>query len=101
MFDFAVKGSLAGFNPSADGTKCYVKIQPTGQVSGLQRDERPGLLDMIVPAAAIKNLAMNALVLARGKGAVLIRDWRNPQTGKQKAIINYRFEVETIEPAKA
>jgi len=101
MFDFAVKGAVTGFNPSADGTKFYLKIQPATPMSGLQRDERPGLLDMTVPVSVVKNLSINMLVLARGKGAVVLRDWRNPQTGKQKVIPNYRFEVETIEPVKA
>jgi len=99
MFEFAVKGSVVGFNPSADGTKCYVKIQPVNPPN-LQRDERAGLVDMIVPAAAVKSLAVNAVVLVRGKCTSFVKDWRNPQTGKQKAIKDFRFEAETIDPAK-
>ncbi len=101
MFDFAVKGTVMGFNTSQDGTKNFVKIQPAGSVGGLNRDERPGLLDIQVAAGAIKGLAMNALVVVRGKGSVVLKDWRNPREGTQKTFTNYRFEAETVETAKA
>lgn len=102
VFDFAVKGSVVGFNTSQDGTKTFVKIQPAA-VNGaqLQRDERPGFLDVLVAPAAIKNLAVNAGVVMRGKGYVIFRDWRDPKTGIQKTFTNFRYEAESVDPVKA
>src|SRR5689334_11773546 len=60
VFDFAVKGSVVGFNTSHDGTKTFVKIQPLSTNMGqYQRDERPGFLDVLVSPNAIKNLAVS------------------------------------------
>lgn len=100
MFDFVVKGTVVGFNTSTDGTKNYVKILPSGSVSGLNRDERPGILDVHVSPGDVGNLAMNAKVVARGKGIVYLRDWRDPREGTTKVFTNYRFEADVIEPAK-
>lgn len=100
MFDFAVKGTVIGFNPSKDGTKHYLKIQPAGPVPTLNRNERAGLLDITVPPGAIKGLGANTLVMIRGKGTVTVHDWRNEE-GTVKAIVNHRFEAETVEAVKA
>jgi len=103
MFDFTVKGSVVGFNTTQDGTKTFVKIQPSSSASGaqLQRDERPGFLDVLVPPAAIKNLAVSAAVVLRGKGYVIFRDWRDPKNGVQKTFTNFRYEAEVVEAVKA
>lgn len=101
VFDFAVKGSVVGFNTSHDGTKTFVKIQPLSTNMGqYQRDERPGFLDVLVSPNAIKNLAVSASVVVRGKAFVIFRDWRDPKSGLQKTFTNYRYEAETVEAAK-
>lgn len=101
VFDFAVKGTVVGFNTSQDGTKTFIKVQPPAGGASMQRDERPGLLDILVPANTFKNLAVNTLVTVRGKALVMLREWRNPREGTVKTYVNYRFEAEVIEPAKA
>ena len=100
MFDFAVKGAVVGFNTSKDGSKHFVKIQPTGNIPALNRDERPGLVDIQIAAGSIRGLGMNAPVLVKGKGLVILKDWRSPE-GIVKTIQNHRFEAESIEPIKA
>lgn len=103
MFDFAVKGSVVGFNTSQDGTKTFLKIQPSMALNGgqLQRDERPGYLDVLVPPTVTKNYAPNSLIQVRGKGYVIFKDWRDPKTNTQKTFTNYRYDAETIEAIKA
>lgn len=79
-----------------------MKIQPSA-VNGvqLQRDERPGFLDVLVAPNSIKNLAAGSVVMVRGKGFVIFRDWRDPKTGVQKTFTNFRYDAETVESAKA
>jgi hypothetical protein len=101
VFDFTCKGSVVGFNTSQDGTKTFVKVQPSSTNMGqYQRDERPGYLDVLVSGSAIKNLAAGAAVLVRGKAFVIFRDWRDPKSGTQKTFTNYRYEAESVELAK-
>jgi len=100
MFDFTVKGSVVGWNTTMDGSKTFVKLQPAGNANGLQRDEKPGLLEAIISPALIKNLAMNALVTVRGKGLVYLVEGTDKQ-GRHKLYTFYRFEAENIEPATA
>ena len=101
VFDFAVKGTVVGFNTTRDGSKSFLKIQPVADAGKLQRDERPGVLEIALPAGNSKSLALHATVLVRGKGLVALRDWRNPRDGKTKPIANYRFEAETVEAVRA
>lgn len=101
MFDFTVKGSVVGFNTTQDGSKTFVKIQPaSGNIPQLQRDERPGFLDVLVSPMAIKNLAVNAAVSVKGKAYVIFRDWRDPKSGIQKTFTNFRYEAEAVEAVK-
>jgi hypothetical protein len=101
VFDFTVKGSVVGFNTSQDGTKTFVKIMPLA-VNGvqLQRDERPGYLDILVAPGSTKNLAANSVVVVRGKGYVIFRDWRDPKSNMQKTFTNFRYEAEALELSK-
>jgi hypothetical protein len=101
MFDFAVKGTVVGFYTTMDGLRTVAKVQPLGSPGGLERDERPGVMDVAVPTSAMKNLGANAQVLVRGKGTVLLRETRDKETGKPKLWTNYRFEAESVEVVKA
>ena len=99
MFDFSVKGTVAGFNTAKDG-RCFVKIQPSVSPTGLNRDERPGIMELQVSEKAGNNLAMHAAVQVEGKAYAFYRDSRDSE-GKPKSYLNYRFEAESIEPVKA
>lgn len=96
--EFAVKGTVAGFNTTQDGTKTYVKITPSTPGT-INREERVGVWDVLVPPNVLKNLAMGALVLVRGKGTVYTREAKDRE-GRMKNFTNYRYEAETLEPVK-
>jgi len=101
MFEFAVKGSVVGFNTAQDG-RTFVKIQPVSSGNlQLQREERLGYLDVLVPSNVMKSLAAGSAVQVRGKGYVIFKDWRDPKTLAEKTFTNYRYEAEAIEPVKA
>jgi len=99
MYDFAVRGTLAGFFPGKDANKTVVKIQPEKGPTDLDRDERPGILSVIVPTSLLKNFPMNALIQVRGKETIRFKDTRGDD-GKIRSWPRYSHEAESIELVK-
>lgn len=100
MYDFSIRGTVAGFFNTQDGTKTMLKIQPEKNPTNLERDEKPGVLTVIVPPNLVKNFAMNTLVIVRGKESVRSKELRGDD-GKIRAFPRYVHEAESIELAKA
>jgi len=100
MYDFAIRGTVAGIYPTQDGSRMLMKIQPEKSPTNLERDERPGLLPIIVPQSLVKNFAMNVLVLVRGKESVRLKEHRS-NDGKVRSYPRYTHEAESIELVKA
>lgn len=100
MYDFSIRGTVAGFYTTQDNAKTLIKIQPEKNPSNLERDERPGVLSIVVPQNLMKNLAMNTLVLVKGKESVRFKDMRGDD-GKVRSFPRYVHEAESIEPVKA
>lgn len=98
MMEFSIKGTVAGFNTAQDG-RTYAKITPV-LPGTINRDEKAGVWDVLVPATAIKNLAMSALVLVKGKGTVYTREAKDRE-GRMRDWTNFRFEADSLELAKA
>lgn len=99
MYDFAIRGTIAGFFSSQDGSKMYLKILPEKLPTNLERDEKPGPLSVLVGQSLVKNFAMNSLVLVRGKESVRMRDWK-AEDGRMKALPRFVHEAESIEVVK-
>lgn len=100
MYDFSIRGTVAGFYNTQDGSKTFIKIQPEKNPTSLERDEKPGVLSVIVPPSLIKNFAMNSLVVVRGKESVRSKEMRGDD-GKVRSFPRYVHEAESIELVKA
>lgn len=99
MYDFSVRGTVAGFFNTQDGSKTLIKIQPEKNPTNLERDEKPGTLSIIVPPSLVKNFAMNTLVVVRGKESVRSKESRG-EDGKVRSFPRYVHEAESIELVK-
>jgi len=99
MFDFSVKGTVAGFNTLSDG-RLILKIQPDKNAKNIGRDERSGVMDIAVPANVQNDFAMRQQVIVQGEGEVYFRERRDEKTGKIRSYANYRFEAQDITASK-
>jgi hypothetical protein len=100
MYDFAIRGTVAGIYPTQDGSKMLMKIQPEKNPTNLERDEKPGLLAVSVPQPLLKNFGLNTLVLVRGKESVRMKEQRGTD-GKIRSFPRYAHEAESVEVVKA
>jgi hypothetical protein len=100
MYDFAIRGTVAGLYPTQDGSKMLMKIQPEKNPTNLERDEKPGQLAISVPQPLLKNLGLNTLVLVRGKESVRSKEHRGAD-GVLKFVPRYNHEAESVEVIKA
>jgi hypothetical protein len=100
MYDFAIKGTVAGIYPTQDGSRMLMKIQPEKNPTNLERDEKPGLLAVMVPPNLVKNFGLNTTVLVRGKESVRLKESRG-NDGKLRSFPRYTHEAESVEVVKA
>jgi hypothetical protein len=100
MFNFDVRGTVAGFNTLSDG-RTILKIKPEVPAGNLSRDELPGIMDITIPNGVPTEFALNARVHVHGKESCVFRVTRDEKTGKVRNFANFRHEAESIDALDA